>query len=634
MEENVNLENDESVIVNSKKLNKKVPAENSSDEGKTKVISKKRIIYVDIDEEITSIFDKVKKIPHKEIYLMVPRRSAIFHSIINLKILKSKLTEIEKTLYIITQDSVGLKLSTQAGIKAFDQLEADLITIQNSSKKEAPETAIEASGNEKTDKDPRRMKSRKLSIVELLQVSRDAAKKFGITSPFTKIKSKLTEKSDTKLVIITPSKRAFSTLIVASIGLFILIAYFALPGATIELTTSPKVLQRSVNIVLADSERNASEISQNIERITATYPIKVNIEREIKYTSTGSYFQGANSSGMIKVINKSPNNWPLVADTRFQTADGLVFRIKQFVSVPGMKKVEKTREDGTTYTDIVPGEIEVMVVSDTEDAFGKIIGKRGNIGPSKFFVPGLSKVSQNLIYAESFTTFTGGTSDSKPKVTEEDINASKEKLLAYLKSEAVNKLKEEVEISNGQKNTSLRLMEDSFTIEFGEPKYIIPEGILNQELSEFTVAGSISATGIAYNFNEVMNVLKQELKMHKSPEKKLVHIYDQSFAYDIVDIDKKNKKIKITASIKGIEEFDIDPETENGRRLAKKIREHVIGKSKSDAISYIQNLPEVNKVEIKTWPAWAPNLPSIPDSIKIKVIQGEAVELENPNIES
>ena len=180
------------------------------------------------------------------------------------------------------------------------------------------------------------------------------------------------------------------------------------------------------------------------------------------------------------------------------------------------------------------------------------------------------------------------------------------------------------EVAYGASTVHVTTPDNDFDAEVAGSAIAAQNGVNGDD--ENSISGTITVTGIAYNFNEVMNMLKQDLKLHKSPEKYLVYIYDKSFTYDIVDIDAKNKKIKITASIKGIEEFDIDPESENGQRLSKKIKEHVLGKSKKEASAYIQNLPEVNKVNIKTWPGWAPNLPSVPENIKIKVIQGEPVE--------
>ncbi|MBT6068624.1 hypothetical protein HOG48_02615 [Candidatus Peregrinibacteria bacterium] len=601
----------------------------SSGSGSQRVrrLPKDKVIYVELDDEITSIFDKVGSLPNKEIYLMVPKKATLFQSVVNLKILKKKLADADKDLRIITNDPVGLKLAAQAEIKAYDKLDAKL-----SEKAPATTSGDEPFGaisNENSDDNPKRRKLKKMSIIDIVKKTRDTAQgKFAFMNPLARIKDTIQRKTprDTKIVLVAPSRRAFSTLLIVSIVLFIFIAYFALPGATVELTTSPSILQRSVNVTLADSIKNTNILGTNDgANILATYPVSTTITKKITYHSTGQNFEGSNSTGTIKIINKRDHNWPLVKETRFQTEEGLVFRIKEDVTIPGSRQVEKTREDETAYTDTVPGEREVRVVADTEDAFGRIIGARGNIEPTKFFVPGLSKSSQNVLYGENLIAFSGGKTLSTPRIVTEDINAAKEKLVQEMKANAIQALNAEVEKSNREKNTNLKLMEDSFVIEFSNPTYVIPQNLIDQELDKFDISGEISVSGIAYNFNEVMNILRKDLKLHKSPEKRLVYIYDQSFTYDIVDIDRKKKQVKITASIKGIEEFDIDPESENGRRLSKKIKEHIVGKNKKEAAAYIQNLPEVNKVDIKTWPGWAPNLPSVPDNIKIEVVQGEPV---------
>ena len=53
---------------------------------------------------------------------------------------------------------------------------------------------------------------------------------------------------------------------------------------------------------------------------------------------------------------------------------------------------------------------------------------------------------------------------------------------------------------------------------------------------------------------------------------------------------------------------------------------HIAGKDIEDAKLYIQNLPEINKVEIESWPAWSPTIPGIEDNIEFEV--RDAVEAQ------
>jgi hypothetical protein len=122
-----------------------------------------------------------------------------------------------------------------------------------------------------------------------------------------------------------------------------------------------------------------------------------------------------------------------------------------------------------------------------------------------------------------------------------------------------------------------------------------------------------------YNKGELINIMRNELNAKKNPEKRLVSIDDSSLTYKIFEIDPATQKIKLTASIKGLEEFDISPDRENGMRLIQKIKTHISGQKAEDAKNFIQNLPEINKVEISTWPFWAPTIPQVAENIKVVI---------------
>lgn len=72
--------------------------------------------YIDIDEEITSIVEKLKKARAKEIIMVVPKRALLIQSIVNLRILKKEADEAGLQLMIVTQDKLGKILIEKAGI--------------------------------------------------------------------------------------------------------------------------------------------------------------------------------------------------------------------------------------------------------------------------------------------------------------------------------------------------------------------------------------------------------------------------------------------------------------------------------------------------------------------------------------
>src|SRR4051812_13479154 len=78
--------------------------------------NEKDTIYIDIDDEITGIIDKVKGSNGKITALVLPKRAAVFQSIVNMKLLKRAADESGKHLVLITTEAGLLPLAGAAGI--------------------------------------------------------------------------------------------------------------------------------------------------------------------------------------------------------------------------------------------------------------------------------------------------------------------------------------------------------------------------------------------------------------------------------------------------------------------------------------------------------------------------------------
>lgn len=607
-------------FVATKRIGDTEETEQVVDSKKDKAFNAKKVIYTEIDDEVTTIYDKLKQLKMKNVYIVVPKRAIVFQSIVNLKILKRKAEDLEKNIYIITNDPNGIKLAKQVGLVVYDKLEGHEHPSLVSGKfleDQMNISPLKASVNSFEDEAPIRQTERKFSISDLVRKGKREGLRL-LPKAFSMRKSKVGEgkKNDGdkgRLVLEAPNRQALVALVVVSLIILLTITYIALPGATIKLEPKSDVLQTSVNIVLADNAANAAELDTHPLHEIASYTITTTIKRPLQYGSTGKDFQGENAQGVITVINTSSQDWPLIPHTRFQTSGNIVFRSNDYVTVPAQK-------------DNTPGTIDIAVVADPIDALGQVVGDRGNVPASKFFLPGLSADNQKKLYAESKNPMTGGKTIVNKHITKDDISAAKQKLSTDLKNSAQAELQAEITKRNERDKTNLVLLVGDNAFQTTEPKITVPPNLENQKLESFEIQGELVATGIAYNRDELMNMLKTELKLKQNPEKKLVHIDEESLTYRIFENDQSAKKVKITASIKGIEEFEIDPEKENGARLVQKIKDHVLGHEIREARDYIQNLPEINKVTIDSWPAWAPTMPNVPDNIKIEVVRDDTME--------
>ena len=107
-----------------KKLQDSVKQETSNEvelNDKSESVSSKKVIYIEIDDEVTAVYDKVKDINKKHVYIVAPKRSILFQSIVNLKILKRKAEDDKKKIYLVTNDSNGIHLAQKTGITVYSK---------------------------------------------------------------------------------------------------------------------------------------------------------------------------------------------------------------------------------------------------------------------------------------------------------------------------------------------------------------------------------------------------------------------------------------------------------------------------------------------------------------------------------
>lgn len=60
----------------------------------------KKIIYIELDDELTAVYEKLKAVKGSEVYIVCPKQSLLFQSIVNLKILRRKAERLGKTIFL------------------------------------------------------------------------------------------------------------------------------------------------------------------------------------------------------------------------------------------------------------------------------------------------------------------------------------------------------------------------------------------------------------------------------------------------------------------------------------------------------------------------------------------------------
>ncbi len=191
-------------------------------------------------------------------------------------------------------------------------------------------------------------------------------------------------------------------------------AFIVLPKTTLTVKIKEVVIDENVDLTAKVDQEKVDE-----ERMTI--PAR-EIEKEIVYTksfdATGKADVDAQKAqGIVTLYNElSEAEERLVKNTRFLSEDGVLFRLAENTTVPGMKEVDGNKEFG---------KIKVLLVADKT-------GESGNIEATTFRIAAYKEKNNTQkyekLYAKSDSVMQGGGVGGKNKsvVTEDDINKAKD----------------------------------------------------------------------------------------------------------------------------------------------------------------------------------------------------------------
>lgn len=212
-----------------------------------------------------------------------------------------------------------------------------------------------------------------------------------------------------------PSRTPFVTIIVA-VGVIVASAgaLFYFSGATVEITPNAATAAVTGSFTATQSSGDLPYEIVSTKKL-ATQSV----------ASSGTKTVSASASGTITVYNAASSAQKLIANTRFATTAGLIYRIHAPVTIPAGSARGPGVQSVTAYADRP--------------------GVAYNIGPSSFTLPGLAGTALAAkVYARSATAMTGGASGAVPLVDEATERAARSALAAALAGDLETGLKTQV----------------------------------------------------------------------------------------------------------------------------------------------------------------------------------------------
>jgi hypothetical protein len=302
----------------------------------------KEVLYVDVDDEITSIIDKVENSSHKVVALVLPKRAASLQSIVNMKLLARSAETAGKSPVLITSEQALLPLAGAAGLHVAKNLQtkpeipdSPVGAIQKPIDEPAPEEVPE--GDEAVNEEDLPGKIDYARPIGALAAAHETDNPETIDlddedetdKPAPKAAKNPKDKKNK-----VPNFDRFRMLLgLGALGLvaliiFIIMAIFVLPKATLTLKTSSEPVAASFNL-------QASSATPALDSQKGVIPAKLESSDQTgtqQVTATGQQNNGQKATGSATLTNCSNSPVTVAAGTGI-SQNGLAFITQSSVSL-------------------------------------------------------------------------------------------------------------------------------------------------------------------------------------------------------------------------------------------------------------------------------------------------------------
>jgi hypothetical protein len=352
-----------------------------------------------------------------------------------------------------------------------------------------------------------------------------------------------------------------------------------LGGATV--TVYPKAKDVSVQSEFtAYATPKAGDLSYELLTLSET--------AEKQVSASGKEAVSTQAKGKIFVYNNNTKgSQRLITNTRFETREGLIFRIKESIEIPAATVDAKGS--------VVPGKVDAGVFSDGT-------GEQYNIGPSRFTVPGLKGSDQyDSVYAESSVAFEGGFEGERYIIDEAELQTAQQELHVELRNNLLNQVKDKVPAGFILYEGAITFMYDTLpATEYGESLATIKEQARLQVpiLKAADFASYLAAMSIPDYANEPVYIL--------DPTALVFEYSDPNVAQsDIKNMPELVFTLKGTSKI--VWKFDEDA-----------LKTSLIGKRKTEATTVFASYRSIGQAQAEVKPFWKTSFPG--DASEIKII--------------
>lgn len=354
--------------------------------------------------------------------------------------------------------------------------------------------------------------------------------------------------------------------VILSVVMLLGVLYLSVSQAVITIIPAAQTVFGNYPVELTESPQTQGQLQGYIRSEVVTK------SKMFTLPSEGATAVEEQAGGFVTLINETNADQPLVATTRLLSEEGVLFRLVDGVTVPAN------------------GQLEAEVYADQE-------GASGNIGPTQFTIPGLTASLQDVIYAVSVDSMTGGLQYIRT-LEASDLEDAERQLRTEIQEEAELVLREGLS-EDLQAAYDVRVIERVSDVEPGT------------ETGTFTVALTVQMSGVFYAEEDVYAFAEAALYNQLQEGQELISLNPDSIALSIDDIQLDEGVVKANIYMDGISAITTAADILDKDALA--------GRQAEEVTASLQSSERIEEVQIELTPFWLKRIPSVQDHIRIHI---------------
>lgn len=544
--------------------------------------SKRETIYIDVEDDVTSVVEKVRSAKAKVVALVVPKRSTTLQSAVNVKLIKRAATSSKKAVVLITSDETMRAIAASVGLHVAKTLQSkpeipSLVDIADADLDgNAPVGDLENKDSIEIDNS-----SDAQATEKPMNAKKDNAKASllaGLKSP--KIKIPNFESFRKKLIM-------GGGLLVLIIGLWIWAA-IVLPKAEIIISTNTSIIDTET-MFTADTE--TTEFDEE-NKIVPAYTKEVQKIESESVKATGTRDEGKKATGKLTLTNCifDGESYTIPAGTGFSSSGNQTFVTNIDVTLP--PAVYAGPNNCVSAANGLSQDVGVTAIEG---------GEKYNVKAQAYDPPAAYETGNGSIQAEG-SKMSGGTTKIVTFVSKSDVEAATQAVIDKVEPQATEELKSQ--FNSDQAIVLADTFKDNDPETTSVPK--IGEEVEGGDQAKVTVKITYQQSGIKKEY--LTKLIEAAAKNNVDESTQVI----QNTGLDNAEIIITDTPSDSETKIRMLSTVVAGPQLDEAS-----IKESIAGEKKARTREIIQQRPGITGVEVNYSPFWVINTPENPEKVTI-----------------